>query len=160
MAKSGKILKIIGGAALIYWAASAVSSKITGNLRYGFKSLRFINFWENIVKLKIELETIMTIENLNTVVIEVESFKGHLTYREEKIAQLIQDIPVVLKPKTRQPIRFVFKSNLLAAAAKLYLAFTGDIKRIEGSRIKGDLYVAMEGIPFIFPYDEAVTIDL
>jgi hypothetical protein len=160
MAKTGKVLKYVGVAVLIYAVATAVSSKLANNIKYGFQSLRFVDFWQNIAKLRIMMETVLTIENNNTVIIEITQFDGHLVHKDEKLVRLTQTIPVIIKPKTRQPIRFTFKADLLEAAAKLYLAMSDNKTRIVGTRIVGNLYLVVDGVPFMYPYNEVVAIDL
>ena len=160
MGKSNTVLKYLGAATVIYLIVGRVVTKITNNLTYGFKSLRLIDFWSNIPRGRLEMEAVLTIENFNTTQLEVTGFDGYLMYEEERMVQLIQNIPVILKPKTRQPIRFTFKLNILEAVAKFYLAMSDDKKRLVGTRIVGDLSVVIDNIPLTFPYDAAVTIDL
>ena len=160
MAKGNKVLKYVGVAAIVYFLGKGVAKEITRNINYSFTSLRLVNFWQNIKRLKVELEVGMTVENTNDVLIVVGSFDGNLTYKEEKLVRLVQNIAVILKPRVRQPLKFTLKTDLIGAAAKLYLAMTDDRKRIEGCRIVGNLKVKIEGIPLSFPYDEPVTIDL
>ena len=160
MAKSSKMLKYVGIVAIVYFVGRGATNKITRNINYSFTSLRMIDFWGNIRRLKIELELGMTIENTNDILVTVNSFDGHLTYKEAQMMAITQNIAVILKPRVRQPVRFKLQTGLLGAAAKLYLAVTADRKRIEGCRIKGDLDVTIEGVRFYFQYDEPVTIDL
>ena len=160
MAKGNNVLKYVGVVAIVYVLSKGVSKEIIRNINYSFTRLRLVNFWQNIKRLKVELEVGMTIENTNDVVIEVGSFDGYLTYKEEQLVRIIQNIAVILEPRVRQPLKFTMKTDLIGAAAKMYLAVTGDKKRIEGCRIKGDLRVKIEGIPLFFPYDEPVSIDL
>jgi LEA14-like dessication related protein len=160
MGKSSKILTYVGIATVVFIIGKGVATKITDKLTYGFKSLRFINFWGNIRNGRAEMETVLTIDNGNTTQIEVTAFDGFLVHKEEKLVRLYQDIPVILKSKTSQPIKFTFKLNVFDVIAKMYLIISGDRKRTIGTRIVGDLSVVIDGLSLTFPYDEAVTIDL
>lgn len=159
-AKSNKVLKYVGVVAIVYFLGKGVAKNIVRNINYSFTSLRLIDFWGNIRRLKVELEIGMSIENTNDVTLGVNSFKGHLTYKSEQMVIIAQSIGVVLKPRVRQPLTFTMKTDLLGAAAKIYLAVSADRKRIEGCRIEGDLDVTIEGVPLLFPVDEPVSINL
>ncbi len=135
--------------------ADDVASKID----IGFQDIQFVDFWKNLVKLKLEIVTVMTVTNRNNFNIGVKGFDGDITYREESISKIKQDYAVVLESQIKQSIKFRFRTNILESAARVFLAFK-DFKSIDGGRIIGTLTVKMKGVTVGIPYNEPTTINL
>ena len=132
---------------------------IASNIDIGFQDIQFVDFWKNLVRLKLEIVTLMTVTNRNDFNIEVKAFDGDITYREESISKIKQDYAVTLEPRVMQSIKFRFRTNILESAARVFLAFK-DFKSIDGGRIIGTLTVKMKGITVGIPYNEPTTINL
>jgi hypothetical protein len=161
--KTGRIFKIIGIAAIGYYGISALSNSIANNIKFAFKSIHFQNFWANILRGVIIADIDFWVENRNSIEIEVISFNGDVTFRDQTLTTIEQKLAVTLKAKTRQPFKFGVKTNILETIASLFLALRGKLnnrKAIEGGRVKGTLKVKIEGVPLTLPYDEPTTFNL
>ena len=127
-----KTVLVVGSVVGVGWVlfkdkAADVSSKID----IGFQDIQFVDFWKNLVRLKLEIVTVMTVTNRNGFNIEVKAFDGDITYREESISKIKTDYAVTLEPRVMQSIKFRFKTNILESAARIFLAFK-DFKSIDG----------------------------
>jgi hypothetical protein len=161
--KSGKVFKYIGIAAIAYGALGYFSKSIAENIKFAFKSIHFQNFWANILRGLIIADMEFWVENRNTIEIEVISFMGDVTFRDQSLTTIEQQLAVVLKSKTRQPFKLGIKTNVLETIASLFLALRGKLtnrKAIEGGRVKGTLKVKIEGVPVTIPYDEPTTFNI
>jgi len=147
------ILAVAGGIA--YQLGNDIASKIG----FTFKSFKFVNFWANLKKLQLECQATFSVTNYNTFDITVLGFLGDLTYKKEKVTaiNLVKDVPLVTNQT--EEMTFYFKTNLLKAAAKLFLAFT-DRNEIEGGMIRGRIRVKIYGVSFGIPYSQAINISL
>ena len=132
---------------------------IASNIDIGFQDIQFVDFWKNLVRLKLEIVTVMTVTNRNDFNIEVKAFDGDITYREESISKIKQDYAVTLEPRVMQSIKFRFRTNILESVARVFLAFK-DFKSIDGGRIIGTLTVKLKGVTVGIPYNEPTTINL
>ena len=135
------------------------AADVTSKIDIGFQDIQFVDFWKNLVRLKLEIVTVMTVTNRNDFNIEVKAFDGDITYREESISKIKTDYAVVLESKVKQSIKFRFRTNILESAARVFLAFK-DFKSIDGGRIIGTLTVKMKGVTVGIPYNEPTTINL
>ena len=89
------------------------AADVTSKIDIGFQDIQFVDFWKNLVRLKLEIVTVMTVTNRNDFNIEVKAFDGDITYREESISKIKQDYAVVLESKVKQSIKFRFRTNIL-----------------------------------------------
>jgi LEA14-like dessication related protein len=160
---TGRIFKYIGIAAIAYTALGYVSKSIADNIKFAFKSIHFKAFWANLLRGVIVADMEFWVENRNSIEIEVLSFAGDLTFRDQTLTTIQQKLAVTLKTKTRQTFKLSINTNVLETIASLFLALKGKInnrKAIEGGRVKGTLKVKIEGVPVTIPYDEPTTFNI
>lgn len=160
--KPGRIFKYIGIASIAYYALGSISKNIADNIKFAFKKVRFINFWANLLRGSLIAEIDFVVENRNDIEIEVLSFNGDLTFRNQSLTTIEQKFAVTLKAKTRQPFKFEVKTQILETIASLFLAIKGKIRNgaLEGGRVKGTLRVKIKGVALTIPYDEPTTFNI
>ena len=159
---SSRILKIVGIVAVGVFAVKVLGERITNNIEFGFEDVKFIDFWQNLIKLKIHATPVFYIVNKNDIAIEVSGFKGTLNLIGEKMANINLDKAVEIPSKKRATIQFAIKANLLEAAARAFLALKakGQTNVLGSARIIGTLKGRIDGIPFALPYDQAVALEI
>ena len=157
--KTKRILAVGAVCGLGWLILKMKGDKIAANVAIKFQGIQFVSFWKNLLKLKLEIVTVMTVTNKNDFPIEVIGFDGDITFREESISKIKTDYAVTLEPRVMQAIKFRFKTNIVESAARVFLAFK-DYKSIDGGRIVGTLTVKLKGVTVGLPYNEPTTISL
>ena len=159
---SSRILKIVGIVAVVGFAVKALGERITNNIEFGFEDVKFIDFWQNLIKLKIHATPIFYIVNKNDIAIELASFRGTLNLIGEKMANIDLVGAAEIPAKKRVTIKFTIKANLLEAAARAFLALKSKAQTnvLGSTRIIGTLKGRIDGIPFALPYDQTVALDI
>lgn len=160
--KAGSIFKYIGIASIAYYALGNISKNIADNIKFAFKKIHFKDFWANLLRGSLVAEIDFVVENRNNIKIEVISFDGDVTFRNQSLTNIEQKFAVTLNAKTRQPFKFTVKTQILETIASLFLAIKGKIRNgtLEGGRVKGTLKVKIEGVPLTIPYDEPTSFNI